>query len=890
MLSRMRHLWANLFHKARRDQELEAEVAGYVEMLAAEKMRAGMSADEARRAAMIEAGGVEQVKESVRDVRTGARLETFWQDIRYGLRMLARAPGFTAVAVLTLALGIGANTAIFSLVDAVLFRVLPYEAPDRLVIVSELAPGNRGISVAYANYLDWKAQNQSFERLAICNSTGVIMQAVEGSDRLSGWMVSADFLRTLGVPVSLGRDFSGEDERSAAPVVLITDGLWKTRFGSDPAVINSAVTIDGKACTVIGVLPSSFRAYFSFSTPPEILIPFAPYVAADPKWLTRSNHNGSSVIARLKSGVSLERARADLKAVAARLEQQYPDTNAGNSVLVQPIMEDIAGDIRAALLILLAAVGAVLLIACTNLANLQLARSSIRSGEIAVRIALGARRSRVLRQLLTESVLLSALGGTLGIFLAMWCVDAVVKANPRDLPRLDAIAVNGRVLVFTMGLSVLTGILFGLLPAWQASSGKANVALKEVGRSGGLTRGGRRIGNGLVVAEIALSMLLLVCAGLLIRSFVRLRAVNPGFNPHGVLTFRLAPPDERYPTDDRRVQFYEAALERIRALPGVEAGGGITPLPMAGGGWQHAYHVEGHAIPKNKQFPSTDVHFVTPDYFRVMQIPLLCGRLLAEADRKGVLPVVVINETAAQRLWPNQDAVGKRIRTGAPLDLMSADEKENPWWTVVGVVGDVHQYGLERAFKTEIYFPASQRVGFLQTITVRTSVPPLTLAEPIRRTISGLDPKVPIFRLATMEEYVSSSLDSRRLLLVLMLSFAAVAMLLAAIGIYGLISYGVSQRTREIGVRMALGASRGDVLRMVLGQSVRLLAGGAALGLLASALASAVLRTQLYGVASHDPATFIAVSVLLVLLAMLASYIPARRAMRVEPMAALRYE
>jgi putative ABC transport system permease protein len=745
--------------------------------------------------------------------------------------------------------------------------------------------------VAYANYLDWAAQNQSFEHLAIYNSTSVVMQAAHGSDRLSGWIVSVDFLRTLGVPVSSGRDFSGEDERSTAQVVLITDGLWKRRFGGDPAVVNSPVTLDGKAYTVIGVLPSSFRAYFSFSTPPEVLVPFAPYIAADPKgWLPRSSHAGSSVVARLKPGVSLERARADLKAVAARLEQQYPDTNAGNSVLVQPIMEDVAGDIRPALLILLAAVGAVLLIACTNLANLQLARSTVRSGEIAVRMALGAPRVRVLRQLLTESVLLSALGGTLGTFLAMWCVNAVVKANPRDLPRLDAIAVNGRVLVFTLGLSLVTGVLFGLLPAWQASSGKANVALKDVGRSGGLTRSGRRIGNGLIVAEMALSLLLLVCAGLLIRSFVRLQAVNPGFNPHGVLTFRLALPEQRYPTDDRRMQFYEAALERIRALPGVEAGGGITPLPMAGGGWQRDYRVEGQAIPKNKQFPSTDVHFVTSDYFWIMQIPLLRGRLLAEGDRKGALPVVVINETAAEHLWPNHEAVGKRIRTGAPLELMSADGKEHPWCTVVGVVGDVHQYGLERAVKTEIYFPASQAGGFLQTITVRASVAPLTLAEPIRRAISGLDAEVAPFRFAAMEEYVSTSLDSRRLLLVLMFSFAAVAVLLAATGIYGVISYGVSQRTREIGVRMALGASRGDVLRMVLGQSAYLLVAGVALGLLGSALASAVLRSQLYAVRPHDPATFVAVSALLVLLALVASYIPARRAMRVDPMAALRYE
>ena len=880
-----------LMHRRQFDADLEAEMRLHLKMREQEHLESGMKADDAQAAARRRFGNPTYLKEESHIAWGWKWLENLAQDVHYGLRMLGRAPGFTVVAVLTLALGIGADTAIFSVVDGVLLRPLPYQVPDRLVSIAELAPGPRGISVAYANYLDWKAQNESFENLAIYNTEGVVLQGTDGSDRLDAWIVSASFLPTLGVPVARGRGFSEEDERTAARVLVLTEGFWKRRFGGDPAVINRQVTIDGQSYTIIGVLPPYFRAYFGFSTPPEVLMPFAPEYAGHRKmWLTRTNHNGNLAIARLRPGISLERARADLNAIAARLEKQYPDTNAGISVFMQPVIDDIAGDIRPALLILLAAVGAVLLIACTNLANLQIARSSSRTSEIAIRMALGARRSRVIRQLLTENVLLAVVGGSLGALLAKWCVSAVVKAGPRDLPRLDGITVNERVLIVTAGLSLLTGILFGLIPASQASSISTNAALKETGRTGGLTRGGRRIGNGLVVAEMALSLLLLISAALLIRSFARLRSVDPGFNPEGVLTFRLAPPDDRYPDDDRRVQFYEAVLQRLRALPGIDFAGGITPLPMSGSGWQNDYRLEGQPVPENKQFPSTEVHFVAPDYFRVMEIPLRRGRLLAERDRKGALPVAVINETAARRYWPNQDPIGKRIRTGAPLDLVSTDEKESPWWVVVGVVGDVHQYTLERVPKTDVYFSIRQRVGFLQTLTVRASVPPLTLAEPIRRTIAALDPKVPAFRFESMEQYVSVSLDSRRLVLVLMGSFAGLATLLAAVGIYGVMSYGVTERTHEIGVRMALGASRGEILRMVLAQSARQLITGVAIGLIASVFATAVLRNQLFGIGPHNPGTYAGVAVLLILTALLASYIPAWRATKVAPMVALRYE
>ena len=880
-----------LMHRRQFDADLEAEMRLHLEMREQEHLESGMKADDARAAARRRFGNPTYLKEESHIAWGWKWLENLAQDVHYGLRMLARAPGFTVVAVLTLALGIGADTAIFSVVDGVLLCPLPYQAPDRLVSIAELAPGHRGISVAYANYLDWKAQNESFENLAIYNTAGVVLQGTDGSDRLDAWIVSASFLPTLGVSVARGRGFSEEDERTAARVLVLTEGFWKRRFGGDPAVINRQVTIDSQPYTIIGVLPPYFRAYFGFSTPPEVLMPLAPQYAGHPKmWLTRSNHNGNLAIARLRPGISLERARADLNAIAARLEKQYPDTNSGISVFMQPVIDDIARDIRPALLILLAAVGAVLLIACTNLANLQIARSSSRTSEIAIRMALGAGRLRVIRQLLTESVLLSVVGGSLGALLAKWCVSAVVKAGPRDLPRLDGITVNERVLIFTAGLSLLTGILFGLIPAWQASSISTNAALKEAGRTGGLTRGGRRIGNGLVVAEMALSLLLLISAALLIRSFARLRSVDPGFNPEGVLTFRLAPPDDRYPDDDRRVQFYEAVLQRLRALPGIDFAGGITPLPMSGSGWQNDYRLEGQPVPENKQFPSTEVHFIAPDYFRVMEIPLRRGRLLAERDRKDALPAVVINETAARRFWPNQDPIGKRIRTSAPLDLVSTDEKESPWWVVVGVVGDVHQYTLERVPKTDVYFSIRQRVGFLQTFTVRASVPPLTLAEPIRRTIADLDPKVPAFRFESMEQYVSASLDSRRLVLALMGGFAGLATLLAAVGIYGVISFGVTERTHEIGVRMALGASRGEILRMVLAQSARLLITGVAIGLIASVFATAVLRNQLFGIGPHNPGTYVGVAVLLILTALLASYIPARRATKVAPMEALRYE
>lgn len=879
----------SLFHRAQADQELENELRDHLKQKTAEYVAKGMTQQEAHRRAQLDLGGLEQTKEKCRDARHLSWIQDLLQDLRYGLRMLRKSPAFTAVAVSTLSLGIGANTAIFSIVDAVLLRPLPYNAPERLVVIGEVAPGNRSISVAYPNYLDWKAQNKSFDNMAAYNSTGVILRAADASDRLDGWMVSASFLRTLGVTVALGRDFSDEDERTAAPVLLLTDGLWKRRFGGDPAVINSPVTLDGKRYTVIGVLPPGFRGYFTYG-PPEILVPFAVQIAADKDWLNRTSHAGTMAIARLKPGVSLVDASSEMKVLAARLAKQYPDTNSGNSVSVLPMLDEIAGDIRPALLVLLAAVGAVLLLACTNVASLQLARSMARSGEIAVRIALGARRSRVMRQLLTESFLLSMLGGTLGVVLAMWCVSAVVKAKPSDLPRLDVIAINQRVLVFTAGLSLLTGVLFGLLPAWRISSGGAHQALQAAGRSGGLTHSGRRVGNSLVVTEIALSLLLLISAGLLIRSFARLRAVDAGFTPQGVLTFRIFPPEERYPDSEHRLRFYEAAIQKLRTLPGVEAIGAITPLPFSGSGWQNDYRIEGQPLPQNNEYPSTEAHYVTPDYFRVMQVPLLRGRLFSEKDRKGALPVVVINETAAQRMWPNQDPLSKRIRAGSPVDLVSPDQEKTPWWTVVGIVRDVHQYSLDRVTKVDVYFPLYQRPVYVQTFVVRASAPSLALADSIRGAIAQLDPTAPVFRVAAMGQYISASLDSRRLVLALMGGFAGLALLLATVGIYGVISYGISRRTREIGMRMALGARRRDILSMILSQTMALVAAGVTLGLLAAVFATAFLRAQLFGVTPRDPATFLGVAVLLVLLALLAIYFPARRAMRLDPMSALRHE
>jgi len=885
----LRSVASAIFSRSRFENDMDEELRAHIQDRANDLQRSGLSLTEAERLARLEFGGYQKFKEECREALGAHLAETLLQDIRYGLRMLRKSPGFAIIAVLTLAFGIGANTAIFSIVDAVLLRPLPYHVPERLVVIGEVAPGSRGISVAYPNYLDWKAQNKCFDNMAAYNSTGVILHTADGSDRLDGWMVSASFLRTLGVTVALGRDFSDEDERTAAPVLLLTDGLWKRHFDGDPAVINSPVTLDGKRYTVIGVLPPSFRGYFTYG-PPEILVPFAVQIAADKDWLNRTSHAGTMAIARLKPGVSLAEASSEMRVIAARLAKQYPDTNSGNSVSVWPMLDEIAGDIRPALLILLAGVGAVLLIACTNVASLQLARGMARNGEIAVRIALGARRSRVMRQLLTESFLLSMLGGTLGVVLAIWCVHAVVKAKPSDLPRLDMIAVNPRVLAFTAGLSLLTGILFGLLPAWRISSGRAHQALQVAGRSAGLTPSSRRVGNSLIVTEMALPLLLLMCTGLLIRSFARLRAVDAGFNPQGVLTFRIFPPEERYPDSESRLRFYEGAIQKLRTLPGVEAIGAVTPLPFSGSGWQNDYRIEGQPLPQNNEYPSTEAHYVTPDYFRVMQVPLLRGRLFSESDRKRALPVVVINETAAQRMWPNQDPLGKRIRAGSPVDLVSPDWEKTPWWTVVGIVRDVHQYSLDRATKVDVYFPLYQHPVYVQTFVVRASVPPLALADSVRGAIAQLDPTAPVFRIAAMEQYVSASLDSRRLVLALMGGFGSLAVLLAAVGIYGVISYGIARRTHEIGVRMALGARRADILRMILSQTARLVAAGVTLGLLAAVFATAFLRTQLFGITPRDPATFLGVAVLLVLLALVATYVPTRRAMRVDPMVALRYE
>jgi putative ABC transport system permease protein len=805
--------------------------------------------------------------------------------MRYGIRMLVKNPGFTIVAVLALTLGIGADSAIFSVVNAVLLRPLPYPESERLVFLSERSQVLEGMSIAYPNFLDWREQNNAFESIGVYRRQSYNLTGSGEPERLVAGQVSADLFTALRVSAARGRVFTNdEDKPGATPVVVLSDGLWKRRFGGDPGIIGQNLTLDGTGFTVIGTMPSGFL----FPSRAEMWTPVG-LQAKDPGWESRGNHPGLYAMARLKPGITVEQAREDMEIVATNLEKQYPNSNTGNSATITPALENIVHDIRSALLVLLSAVGFVLVIACANVANLLLARATNRQREIAIRTALGASRTRIIRQLLTESMLLSFAGGALGLLLALAGVRLIVAISPNSIPRAAEIGLDQRVLVFTVAVSVLTGIIFGLAPALQASKPDLNETLKEAGR--GST--GRRhiLRSALVVSEVALTMVLLIGAGLMIRSFYHLQRVDPGFVPDNLLTFNVALPQKKYAEGQQRINFYQQLLQNLRALPGVESVGMATGLPLGNNGWQSGFWIEGRPEPPQGQRPLTEVAFVSPDYFDTMRMTLLSGRNFTEQDVKPPTPadpqhpaftaptVTIIDEEFARRYWPDGDPLGQQITF---------------WGSKVSIVGIVRRVKMEGlstdSNRVQSYYPYLQNPGGSMSIVVRTTGDPASLSNVVRQQVLAIDPDQPIYGVQTMGEIWEDSIAPDRLLLMLLGTFAAVALVLAGVGIYGVMAYSVTQRTHEIGIRMALGARQSNVLGMVIRQGMTLAVAGLAIGLGGAWLATRAMASLLFGVSATDPTTFALISLVLTGVALGACFVPARRATKVDPMIALRYE
>lgn len=817
------------------------------------------------------------------------------QDLRYGARMLRKNPGFTFIAVITLALGIGANTAIFSVVNAVLLRPLPYEQPDRLVYLTERHPKYDAMSISYPDFTDWRAQNHVFENIGVVNYRDYNLSGRGEPERLRTGQASADLFSALGVQAKMGRLFTNEEDKVGAPaVVVLSHELWQRRFGGDPQILDQTLTLNDRPYTVIGVMPGDF----SFSRRTELWVPVGQ-LSDQPSLKPRDNHPGLRGVARLKAGVTLEQARAELNAIAAQLEQQYPDSNKNVGVRIIPLLENYVSDVRRALWILLGAVGLVLLIACANVANLMLARAVSRQREMAVRVALGASRWRVMRQLLTESLVLAVAGGGLGLLIAQWGVELILAFSADSIPRTSEIGLDNRVLVFTIAVSMLTGIIFGLAPALQASRTDVQEALKETSR--GVTGGRHRLRQVLVVAEVSLTLVLLIGAGLLIRSFYRLQQVNAGFVEEHALSFRVQLPVQKYPGEQQWLNFYQQAMEKLRALPGVNEVSLTSRVPMDENDWQSGFRVVGEPLPPPGQGPSMEVSIVSPDYFRSMGIPLLRGRDFTEQDNRSSvneekvrnldlgerlrvgLKSVIVDEEFARRHWPNEDPVGKQILWGAG--------QNDPPVTVIGVVGRVKLYSPnEPAGFPQGYFPFLEMPDNGMSFVIKTTLEPERIIAAARQQVQAVDPDQPIYDIKSLTARRAESIAPQRFNLLLLAVFAAVAFTLAVVGIYGVMSYAVTQRTHEIGLRMALGAQTRDVLKLVVGQGMALIGIGVGLGLVGAFAVSRLLESLLFGVSATDFATFGATAVLLAGVALAACFVPACRAAKVDPMVALRYE
>jgi putative ABC transport system permease protein len=804
-------------------------------------------------------------------------MQTLIQDLRYGARMLLKQPGFTLIAVLTLALGIGANTAIFSVVNALLLRPLPYQEPERLMYLGERSREGRRTNIAYPNFEDWRLRAQSFESLASIRSQTFNLTGQDKPVQLRGRTLNWNFFQVLGVTPQLGRAFVATDDRyGAARTALLGNGLWKERFGGEANIIGQKLLMDGEPYEVIGVLPPGFE-YFRAD---DVYVPIGLFLCPQCGLTDRGSSLGLYAVARLKPGVTPAQANSEMDALGKQLAREYPAVNSGKSAMAEPLQDVMSENVRQSLWVLLGAVGFILLIACVNVANLLLVRAADRQKEIALRLALGAGRGRIIRQMLSESLLIAALGGTIGLLVGRWMLDGLLALAPENTPQLHRVGLDKTVLLFTLGVALLTSLLSGLLPALHAARADLQTALKEGGRSlAGSPR--EKLRKSLLVVEVSLALVLLAGAGLLVRSMWNLLGVDPGFNPDNLLTLRMSlPPGERYNAERRRV-FYDEALLRVAALPGVSAAALTYSLPISGSNWNQIFIAQDKPVPARAELPNTAFIPVSANYCETMGIRLVRGRLFAPSDGANSAPVVVINETLARRMWPGEDPIGKRLKHSWPED-------PSPWREVIGVVNDVKLNGVERDTPLETYVPITQEPTRSFSLAVRTAGHPLALAAAVEGALHQVDKDLPVSQVRTMDQLLGSALAQRRLTLTLLASFAVLALLLAAIGIYGVIAYSVRQRTPEMGIRMALGAQPGDVRRLILAQGLKLTLFGVAIGLLASLALTRWMESLLFGVRPADPLTFAAIAVVLTLVALLACWVPARRATKVDPMIALR--
>ncbi len=877
LIRRLTSLCRNLFKKDRVDQEFTEEIQAYLDMLTETKIRQGLTPREARRNALVELGGVEQVHEKVREIRMGQLIETAWRDVRFGVRALVHSPVFSVVTVLSLALGIGANTAIFSVVNGLLLRPLPYPESERIVHVwhtppQQSFPGLDRFSVSPANYFDWKAQSSSFEQMAIYSYSGFSLSTSNDPLPLIGAPVSSEFFSVLRTNAMQGRTFTPDEERPGRDqVTVISHGLWQRAFGANPNIIGQTLTLNSRSFTVVGIMPAGFE----FPREAELWVPLA---WDDKERQVRSIHD-YLVVARLKQNVSQEQAQAEMSTISSRLEQQYPEENKGWGAVVIPLREDIVGDIRLALLVLFCAVGFVLLIACANVANLMLARGANRQREIAVRIALGAGRARLIRQLLTESVLLAVSGGVLGLLLAVWGSKMLVQLG--SLPNSGDIGIDTWALGFTLLVSFGVGIIIGIVPALQFTRTNLSDTLKQGGRTGGSPIK-QHTRKALVISEVALSLVLLIGAGLMIRSFWKLQNVDPGFDTSNALTMSVGLTPIRYSEPHQQLAFLDRAIEQIRAVPGVVSVGATTTIPLAGGGSTQPFSIEGRPAGAVAEQPMAQTRYITPEYFRTIGIPLRQGRFFSDHDRDNSVPVIIISEAMARRFWPGENAIGKRLTPSFHLEQGARE--------IVGVVGDVKASGLDVDSSAMMYLPYKQSPRPYMSFVVRTASNPESLVQPVSRAIYSIDKEQALTDIQTMDQVLTKSLSGRRFNMTLLLTFAGVALVLAAVGVYGVMNYTVTLRRRELGIRMALGAGRMDVLRLVLRQGLTLTLIGVAAGLISAYALTRLMASLLYGVTATDYLTFASVSAVLIAVGVAASYVPARRATKVNPTIALRTE
>jgi len=872
----------SLFWKSRVEGELSDELRFHLEKLIEEKVAKGMAPKDARYAALRELGGFEQIKEECRDTRRVILIENLIQDVRYGLRQLRRSPGFTAVAVLTLALGIGANTAIFSVIYAVLLRPLPYTQPDRLVRVFQQnqKAGITKDGSSYLNYEVWRKENHVFSELAGLQVHDLTLTGRGDPTAVCTVVVTPELFSLLDAKPVAGRAFFPEDGKAgAAPVAVLNESLWRSRFGADPKIIGTSINLDKRPFTVVGIMPADFR--FPFFEPGEnIWIPLVQD-ALFGSWMSRPGGHWLGVVARLKAGVSLAQAQAEMDAISARLARESPAENAGWTVGVIPLQDDIVGNVRPALLVLLGAVSLVLLIACVNIASLLLTRATSREREMAVRIALGAGRGRIVRQLLVESTVLGLLGGIAGVFLATWGVQGLLSFLPPGLPQVHSIRVDRWVVGFALLLSGIAGLVSGLAPAFFAADSRLHAGLKMGGRSAAAGR--ERVRSILAVAEIAFAMLLLVGAGLLIRSFSALSSVSPGFTVQHILKAEISLPRYQYSTPQHWIAFSNELMARVQAQPGLRDTAAAVPVPLADGFVNLNFDIAGSPPLPPGTTRTADYVSVTPNYFRVMGIPLLRGRDFSAGDSLSTPRVAVISETLAHSYFPNQDPIGKNLVFGFPPDGSASRE-------IVGIVGDVRDAALSRDPCPMMYVPFAQAPFWGEVLVVRSTLDPASVASAIRQEVRNVDKDLPVTDVELKTEAVAASVAQPRFRTLLLGLFGAMALALAAVGVFGMISYSVACRTHEIGIRMVLGAERGSVLKLVLGQGFRLALFGVAIGIAGALGLTRFLASFLYGVKPTDPLTFITVSCLLTAVALIASYIPARRATKVDPMVALRCE